>query len=310
MSIKVFIDGAAGTTGLQIRERMAREPHFEAIQLGEADRKSPTARAQAMNACDFTILCLPDDAAREAVALAGDHVRIIDASSAHRTSPGWVYGLPELNPGQEAAIRNAARVSNPGCYPTGAIVLMRPLVDAGLLPASHAANVFAISGYSGAGAGMIRSYEAAHEAGEDIAPMRGYALGLKHKHQPEMRLYSGLNVTPNFMPVLGDFAQGILLYVPLHASQLARPARATDLHEALARHYQGSAHVHVQPLFDATTTEYLRPDSLNGTNDINLYVMADADETRYTLAAVYDNLGKGASGAAMQNLKLMAGELS
>ncbi len=307
MSIKVFIDGAAGTTGLQIRERLAHAPRFEVVQLRDEDRKSAPARAQAMNSSDFTILCLPDDAAREAVSLAGDDVRIIDASSAHRTSPGWVYGLPELSAQQEADIRKARRVSNPGCYPTGAILLMRPLVNAGLLPADHQASVFAVSGYSGAGAGMIREYEGAHAQGQDIAPLRGYALNLKHKHQPEMRDYSGLTHTPHFMPVLGDYAQGILLYIPLHASMLAGKPGIEGLHAALAQHYAQSEYVTVQPLFESGTTEYLRPDALNGTNKASLYVLSDADQSRFTLAAVYDNLGKGASGAALQNLNLMAG---
>ena len=307
MSIKVFIDGAAGTTGLQIRERLAHEPRFEVVQLRDEDRKSAPARAQAMNTSDFTILCLPDEAAREAVSLADEHVRIIDASSAHRTSPGWVYGLPELSAQQESDIRQARRVSNPGCYPTGAILLLRPLVDAGLLPSSHQASVFAVSGYSGAGAGMIREYEGAHAAGEDIAPLRGYALSLKHKHQPEMRDYAGLTCTPHFMPVLGDYAQGILLYIPLHASMLSDNAGAKDLHAALAQHYANSEYVSVQSPFESGTTAYLRPDSLNGTNKVNLYVLADADGSRFTLAAVYDNLGKGASGAALQNLMIMAG---
>ncbi|NYT35702.1 N-acetyl-gamma-glutamyl-phosphate reductase [Allopusillimonas soli] len=307
MAIKVFIDGAAGTTGLQIRDRMAAETQFEVVQLEGEDRKSPEARARALNSADFAILCLPDAAAREAVQMIDSDVRVIDASSAHRTSKEWVYGLPELSAEQAEAIRGAKLVSNPGCYPTGAILLMRPLVDAGILPPSFPAPVVAVSGYSGAGNSLIKEYEDARASGADIAPLRGYALTMGHKHLPEMQAYSGLASAPNFMPMVGAYAQGILLYIPFHASALARPASKDDLHAVLSRHYQDSPFISVQPLIEAGSTEYLRPDALNNTNKVHLYVLSNADESQFTLAAVYDNLGKGASGAALQNLKLMAG---
>lgn len=306
MKPKIFIDGEAGTTGLQIRARLEGRSDVEFIRLDDAERKDRKRREAALNGCDLAVLCLPDDAAREAAALVRDpRVKLLDASSAHRVAPGWVYGLPELAPGQAQAIAGATRVSNPGCYPTGVILLLKPLIRAGLLPADFPVSVHAVSGYSGGGRSLIEAFERGEAPKR--SPYNWYALKLEHKHIEEMRSYSELAQRPIFMPSYGNYRQGIVLQIPLQLRAPARPAGGAELHVALADYYRDAEYVRVVPAAEAAALEALEPERLNGTNRIDLYVFANDRERQAVLAAVYDNLGKGASGAAVQNLNLMLG---
>ncbi|QVQ28396.1 N-acetyl-gamma-glutamyl-phosphate reductase [Achromobacter deleyi] len=300
----VFIDGDQGTTGLQIHERLNGRGDLRLLTLPEADRKNPQHRAEAINACDVAILCLPDEPARQAAAsVVNPKVRIIDASSAHRTDAGWVYGFPEMDAGQAERIAQALRVSNPGCYPTGAIALLRPLVQAGLVPADYPAVVHAVSGYSGGGRASVDAYEGA--GGAQGPAFQLYGLGLAHKHTPEIERHAGLTQRPVFVPAYGAFRQGIVLTVPLHLRLLPAGVGSQQLHDCLARHYAGAAHVQVVAREEAAAHTHLDPQALNGTNDLRLGVYGNEQHGQVLLTAVFDNLGKGASGAAVQNLDLM-----
>lgn len=298
----VFIDGDQGTTGLQIHERLQGRVDIRVATLAAAERKNAQRRAAAINDCDIAILCLPDAAAREAAqSVVNPAVRVIDASSAHRTAPGWVYGFPEMTQGQAERIAAARRVTNPGCYPTGAIGLLRPLRESGLLPEDWPVAIHAVSGYSGGGRASVQQYEGVDAT---AAPaFQVYGLGLAHKHVPEMQAHIGLSGRPFFVPAYGAYRQGIVLTVPLDLSSLRTDAQA--LHACLDRHYAGSRHVQVLPLGQTSIMGSLDPEALNGTNDMWLGVFHNPEHGQAVLAAVFDNLGKGASGAAVQNLDLM-----
>ncbi len=307
MSAKIFIDGEAGTTGLQIREQLAARGDLTLLSIPEAQRKDTAARAELLNMADVAILCLPDDAAKESVALiTNPATRVIDASTAHRVAEGWTYGFAEMDKAQSAAIAKAQRVSNPGCWPQGVIAVLRPLIAAGLLPTSYPITVNGISGYSGGGKSMIADYPVQGEAAPEFMP---YGLGFAHKHLPEMQRYSRLTVAPLFMPAVGNYYQGMLTCVPLQLSALSKVPTGKELHAAIADHYAGikNSFIEVARLATLERTPDLDPESLNRTNRLRVHVFADDRKAQVLLLAVYDNLGKGASGAAVQNLNLMLG---
>ena len=317
MKHRVFVDGQEGTTGLRIHEYLAARDDIEVLRIAPELRKDAAERARLLNAADVAFLCLPDAASREAAALiTNPNTCLIDASTAHRTAPGWVFGLPELAPGQRAAIRASKRIANPGCHASAFILLLRPLVDAGVLPRATAVTATSITGFSGGGKSMIADYEAAAAAvpgglaaqpNSPLAAPRPYALALAHKHLPEMKTHTGLTEPPVFMPIVGPFYKGLTVTVPLHLSQLAASAGAAQLHAALSERYASERFIRVMPLGDPATLAggFFDVQACNDTNRVDLFVFAS--ETQVLLMARLDNLGKGASGAAVQAMNVHLG---
>ncbi|HYZ41750.1 MAG TPA: N-acetyl-gamma-glutamyl-phosphate reductase [Stellaceae bacterium] len=297
----VFIDGEAGATGVAVRQLLEAVPQIALRSLPEAQRKDPSARQDMMGACDLVVLCLPDDAAREAVALAaalgGNAPKLLDASTAHRVDPEWTYGFPEMARDQPRKIAISRKVSNPGCYPTGAIALLRPLVQAGLVPTDYPITISAVSGYSGGGRSMIEAHDRTGGPAFEL-----YALGLEHKHVPEIEFFAGLSRRPIFMPSVGHFRQGMLVCVPFYLDDLPGRPSGADLREALSVFYEGSEHITVAT---GNGLDRLEAEALNGTDQLELCVCANEPRRHAVLVARLDNLGKGASGAAVQNLRLM-----
>lgn len=307
MVAKIFIDGEAGTTGLQIRERLTGRRDLDVLSISTDKRKDLGERQRLLNAADVAILCLPDDAARESVSLIeNDTTRVIDASTAFRVDPDWIYGFAEMDRSQSARIAKGRFITNPGCWPQGLIATVRPLVEAGLLPADFAISYNGISGYSGGGKQMIAEYEAAGAAASHFMP---YGLTFEHKHVPEMTRYTGLSRAPLFVPTVGDFAQGMTTFVPLQLGQLATVPSGRQLHAAIADHFAAitDSFVTVAPYAETGKSAALDPQTHNDTNTMTLHVFANDARAQAVLVAVYDNLGKGASGAAVQNLNLMLG---
>lgn len=301
-----FVDGQEGTTGLRIHEYLAQRADIEVLRIDNDKRKDAAERARLLNAADVAFLCLPDVAAREAAALVTNpKTCLIDASTAHRTAPGWAYGLPELSAGQRELIRASKRISNPGCHATAFILLLRPLIDAGLVPAAHPVSATSITGYSGGGKKMIEQYEAGGDPRLDSP--RPYALALGHKHVPEMAAHTGLSIAPIFMPIVGNFYKGLSVNLPLHLSQLKPGSTPEAVHEALATRYAGERFVRVMPLRDEDTLRdaFFDVQACNGTNRVDIFVFAN--DSQVILMARLDNLGKGASGAAVQSMNVHFG---
>lgn len=300
---KIFMDGSSGTTGLRIADRLAERDEFEILKISEADRKDVRARAAVINESDLSFLCLPDDAAREVVPLLRDDVRILDTSTAHRTAPGWVYGLPELH-GTREALKTATRVAVPGCHATGFIAPVAPLVELGIIPKAAHLNVTSLTGYSGGGKKMIAEYEAERTNKALNAP-RPYGLALHHKHLPEMAAVTGLDTAPNFVPVVADYYAGMETMIPLDVTALS--VSAPQVASALAEYYAGQPMIKVHPLCEGTDGGFLAANKLAGKDTLEIYCLANPDGTRMQLISLFDNLGKGSSGAAVQCMNLMLG---
>ncbi len=307
MTTRVFVDGQEGTTGLRIHEYLALRGDIEVLKIDADKRKDAAERARLLNAADVAFLCLPDAASREAAAMVTNpNTCLIDASTAHRTAPGWAYGLPELVPGQRELLRQSKRIANPGCHASAFILLLRPLVDAGLVPASTLVTATSITGYSGGGKKMIEQYQAGGDPVLD-AP-RPYGLALSHKHLPEMKALTGLATAPVFMPIVANFYKGLAVSVPLHLSQLPGITTGAQLHDALSSHYAHERFVRVMPLSDPAVLEagFFDVQACNDTNRVDLFVFAN--ERQAVLMARLDNLGKGASGAAVQAMNVHLGK--
>ena len=308
MTAKIFIDGAAGTTGLEIRERLAGRPDLSLIVLADSARKDPAARKKALNQADLVILCLPDDAAREAVSLIDNPaVRVIDASTAHRVAEGWTYGFAELEPSQPERIAKAKRVANGGCWATGFLALVRPLVRAGIVPADFPVSAHGVSGYSGGGKAMIEEFEKKDSPAYVETVSRLYALGLGHKHLPEMARHAGLKHPPLFSPSVGRFYRGMLVEVPLPLWALPRKTGLSEIHAAYADSYRGRPLMEVASLEEAGAMKNLDAELMAGSNKIKLFVFGSENAGQARLVAALDNLGKGAVGMAIQCLNIMLG---
>ena len=308
MSPKVFIDGEAGTTGLQIQKRLEGRADIRILSIDPSKRKDAAARSKMLNSADLVILCLPDDAAKEAVTLiTNPAVEVIDASTAHRVADGWIYGFPEMAPNYRDVIAKAKRITNPGCWSTGAIALLRPLVAAGLLGPDYPVSINGVSGYSGGGKAMIAEFENPDDPAFTKAPYRIYGLDLGHKHAPEIQKCAGLRVCPLMAPSVGRFAQGMLVEVPLHLALMLEGLKPADLHAVLAKAYKGERFVEVVSLEQSAVIKTLPPEQMNNTNKMRLFVFGKAGGDQARLVAQLDNLGKGASGQAVQNMNIMLG---
>ncbi|MFZ1814534.1 MAG: N-acetyl-gamma-glutamyl-phosphate reductase [Rhizobiaceae bacterium] len=308
---KIFIDGEHGTTGLQIRQRLAQRDDIEVLSIPEAERRNGEFRHRLLNESDIAILCLPDDASREAVAMlaqeGNDTTRVIDTSTAHRTADGWVFGFAELTRGQREAIANSSRVSNPGCYSTGAIALLRPLIEREILPPQYPVTINAVSGYTGGGKQLIAQMEDASREDHIASATYLYALSLSHKHVPEIMLRSGLKRRPVFTPNVARYAQGMLVNIPIHLDLLNGEPQLADVHAMLSEHYGGQDAVEVAALDYSAALARIDPEELRGTDRMRLYVLGTPGAGQVNLVASLDNLGKGASGAAVQNMEIMLG---
>lgn len=308
MTARIFIDGEVGTTGLQIKARLEGRNDIELLHLADSDRKNPDRKREILNDSDLAILCLPDDAAREAVALIDNpETRVIDPSTAHRTADGWVYGFPEYEAGQRDLISKSKRVTNPGCYAIASIAILHPLIKNGIIKPDWPATINAVSGYSGGGKSLIAEFEESSTGNNPAIPFFTYGHTLAHKHVPEITHWSGLSHAPVFMPSVGAFAQGMIVQVPLPLWSMPGSITAADIHGTLEAHYQGQKSVTVAAIDAGNDLARLEPESLNDTNELRLHVFANEDGTQAVVMGLLDNLGKGASGQAVQNLNLMLG---